>query len=1194
MVSESCPTPENLCAWLDDQFGASEQSEIGIHVDTCNRCQGKLEQLTCRQAYGIRVRRGRPLRGFYHNGLGALAPTNPHAKGFVAPPGRHARAFEAGRFHGASTRDPDQDRRRRADIGEETSLEAPTGERDRSAGTIPLDAEPPVVAEPPQRWPAIPAYDVLEVIREGGMSVVYKARQRRLNRMVALKMIRGKEWSRPDHRARLQVEAEAAARLRHPNIVQIHEIGEVDGQPFLSLEFLEGGTLEDHLAGNPQPGRRAAELIATLARAIQAAHDVGIIHRDLKPSNVLFSSDGSPRIIDFGLAKRLESDSRQTESGQIMGTPCYMAPEQAMGKTKDVGPSADVYALGAMLYEMLTGRPPFKGQTPIDTIRQVVEDEVVPPTRLVPKVARDLETICLHCLNKEPSRRYRAASALADDLDRYLAGDSIRARRTPLWERGAKLARRRPMATALCTLSLFAALGLSAAWMQDRAHRAQLRNASVASLLKAQDFLTQRRWSDAEPILTGIEAAIRNERGFDDLTKRVRERLAQCRKEREIEETRTEGETRKKTFERFWKDAVFQETNFTGLDVPGDKVALRKSTQAALAVFARGGSEDCWTLGALPAGFDEREQEQIKEGCYELLLILAEAVEQPEEALRLLDSAAELRPPTRYYHLRRADLLARGRDSAGAERERALASALQISSAFDHFLSGKEQYKRKDWVAALSHFDEVLLIRPDHFWAHCMSAVCALQLSQATRAKAELNACLQSEPRFAWLYELRGFASYQVAALARLAAEGLQAKGATLRAEAQAQLKAAEADFNKALELLSERPNHELQYALLVNRGLLWLERREWSKAIADLESAIRLNPAQWQAHEMLAQVYDRVGKPDLAIEQFTQAIALGPPVLAALYRARADVELRRQTQAATGRERALRDLETAIRLEPPGSGFLSSDQTNRARLLHQEHREDEALKACEAALALDPDFLDAHLLRINVLRKLKRHSEVIRSCDVLLARGKPSAELYELRALAKQDLKDFNGAIEDDTLAHAMRPRSAAILARRGRLYLISGASRMALRDFEEAIDLDPSSPSSADSYVGRGLARASLGLFREAVADAARAVRLGKPTDETLYSAARIHAQAAGAAAAEVRKTGRAAAVLATSYQDQALELLRQAMGSLPVAQRKSFVHDVVQNDPALAAIRHRLRSLDLAGPVLSSDISGTQPED
>jgi tetratricopeptide (TPR) repeat protein len=319
---------------------------------------------------------------------------------------------------------------------------------------------------------------VLEVIAEGGMGVVYRARQWGLNRLVALKMIRGGDRPRPDLLARIRIEAEAVARLKHPNIVQIYEIGEADGLPFLSLELLEGGTLDGRLAGNPQPGRAAAELMATLARAIGSAHDAGIIHRDLKPSNVLFTGDGIPRITDFGLAKRVESDSRQTDSGQIMGTPCYMAPEQAKGHTKDVGPAADVYGLGAILYQVLTGRPPFKGETPMETVRQVIQDDVVPPRRLVPRVARDLETICLHCLEKAPSRRYPTAQALAEDLLRYLEGEAILARSTPAWERCLKWSRRHPAVTAALGVGAAAVLLLLAGGLYYNARlQAALRQA---------------------------------------------------------------------------------------------------------------------------------------------------------------------------------------------------------------------------------------------------------------------------------------------------------------------------------------------------------------------------------------------------------------------------------------------------------------------------------------------------------------------------------------------------------------------------------------------------------------------------------------------------------------------------------------------------------------------------------------------
>jgi len=259
--------------------------------------------------------------------------------------------------------------------------------------------------------------------------------------------------------------------------------------------------------------------------------------------------------------------------------------------------------------------------------------------------------------------------------------------------------------------------------------------------------------------------------------------------------------------------------------------------------------------------------------------------------------------------------------------------------------------------------------------------------------------------------------------------------------------------------------------------------------------------------------------------------------------------------------------------------------------LLHRDGREDDALTACEAALKVDPNFLETHLVRFEVLRKLKRHREAISSCDVLLTRGKPSAELYEYRALAKEALQDHEGAIEDDTLAIAMRPGSAALLARRGKLFLMTDAPRSALRDFEESIKLDPSGPDSVDAHLGRGLACASLGLHREAVADASRAVKLGEPTDKTLYQAARIYAKAAIAATAEVKKMGPDAVGLVSHYQDQAVDLLRQAVKRLPAAERAAFVRDVVQTDPALATLRHRLRSLDLAGFRLSSDRSGHQ---
>ncbi|MFI5455665.1 MAG: serine/threonine-protein kinase [Isosphaerales bacterium] len=287
----------------------------------------------------------------------------------------------------------------------------------------------------------VPGYDILEELGRGGMGVVYKARHRRLQRLVALKMVLAGSHVGQVGLARFRAEAEAVAKLLHPNIVQIFETGEHEGRPYFSLEFVEGGSLDKRIAESPTSPRGAARFVETLARAMEVAHQRGIVHRDLKPSNILLAKLGSqssvirnreldssslpadhwsrttmPKIADFGLAKRVGDDSSQTQSGAILGTPSYMAPEQAGGKNREVGPAADIYSLGAILYELLVGRPPFKAGNPIDTVRQVVEQEPVPPRQLEPRVPYDLETICLKCLEKDPARRFTSAVELAEDL----------------------------------------------------------------------------------------------------------------------------------------------------------------------------------------------------------------------------------------------------------------------------------------------------------------------------------------------------------------------------------------------------------------------------------------------------------------------------------------------------------------------------------------------------------------------------------------------------------------------------------------------------------------------------------------------------------------------------------------------------------------------------------------------------------
>jgi formylglycine-generating enzyme required for sulfatase activity len=350
--------------------------------------------------------------------------------------------------------------------------------------------------------PQIPGYEILEELGRGGMGVVYKARQIRLNRLVALKMILAASHASAEERARFKDEAEAVARLEHPHVVRIYDVGEHDvgagsPRPYMALEFCAGGSLDAHLAGTPLPPAEAARLMRLLAEAVDFAHEAGIIHRDLKPANVLLSFCGGsenragppapvsdrplnefvPKITDFGLAKHLDQATVRTASGAIMGTPSYMAPEQAEGHSHRVGRATDVYALGAILYELLTGRPPFRAPTQMETVLQVINDEPLSPERVQAKLPRDLVTICLRCLHKDPARRYPTARALADDLARFERGEPIRARPVGLLERARRWARRRPAAAGLLGMGLLAVLllGAGALWYDRRLRESETR-----------------------------------------------------------------------------------------------------------------------------------------------------------------------------------------------------------------------------------------------------------------------------------------------------------------------------------------------------------------------------------------------------------------------------------------------------------------------------------------------------------------------------------------------------------------------------------------------------------------------------------------------------------------------------------------------------------------------------------------------
>jgi eukaryotic-like serine/threonine-protein kinase len=397
-----CPDRHLLERFLDHGLVDTEFDELDRHVSDCASCQQALEELTQETIWRSELRHDRP-------------------SSFID-----------------AEHDPVAD-----------PLEVTAG------------ATTEIHERPARVVPTVPGYEITGELGRGGMGVVYRARHVRLNRPCALKMILAGAHAGPEVVARFITEAETIARLQHPAIVQIRHIGDAEGLPFLELEYVDGGSLDRQLDGTPWVPTRAARLAEQVALGIAEAHRQGIVHRDLKPSNVLLSADGTPKVGDFGLAKMMDSQAELTRSESVMGSPSYMAPEQAQGHSREAGPAVDVYAVGAILYELLTGRPPFRGTTALETIEQVKTTEPVPPSRLVPGLSRDVETICLKCLQKEPGKRYEDSLALGEDLRRFLDGRPIRARRTGGVERAWRWCRRNRLVAGMTGIAAAALLTLT-------------------------------------------------------------------------------------------------------------------------------------------------------------------------------------------------------------------------------------------------------------------------------------------------------------------------------------------------------------------------------------------------------------------------------------------------------------------------------------------------------------------------------------------------------------------------------------------------------------------------------------------------------------------------------------------------------------------------------------------------------------
>ena len=598
--------------------------------------------------------------------------------------------------------------------------------------------------------PTFTDYEIIGELGRGGMGVVYKARQRRLKRLVALKMFQPGRTPTPRELARFRAEAEAIARLQHPNIVQIFEVGQEHGKPLLALELAENGTLAQKLQELPFTPHAAAELIETLARAIQHAHERQIVHRDLKPANVLFARDGTPKVTDFGLAKLLEADPERdaTRTGEPVGTPRYMAPEQAAGRPEQIGPATDVYALGTMLYECMTGQVPFVSASVVETIDKIRHDDPVPPRRFQRSIPRDLETICLNCLHKEPGRRYASAQSLAEDLRHFLHGEPIRARRTPAWERAWMWCRRRPAVATLLAATFVMILGmlmLIPLRRYQEQHRIAAVRAEVAALVQSgRDALAVGDGRNAKVQFEIALAKVQKEPALQDHVLGLRGWLDHAH--RATEQQRWTQRKQPPLFDER-RDDAFLQSMLANVQRPDSVRGARQAIVNTLEFTNIDG----------PTWIVERE----------ILLLLDADLTLREgdaaKALAVLDTVKVL--STRLGHLRRADLLDRLGRKEEAETNRAQAANLPQKIALEAVFRGLDQVQQKNMDAAIRDFDEALASEPDHFLTRLLQAVCFLQMKKPTEAKVALTACMGQRPRFVWAHLFRGQAYLQLGEL---------------------------------------------------------------------------------------------------------------------------------------------------------------------------------------------------------------------------------------------------------------------------------------------------------------------------------------------------------------------------------------------------------------------------------------------